>query len=80
MGLWRSAIVSLLLNKRVDEIDLPFEVKKIYRKTWETILPPKIFLLLFIFLLIMFMLQGETTPNTYMLLKINVFQFLRWKN
>lgn len=48
MGLWRSAIVSPLLNTSVDGIDLPFEVKKIYRKSWETILPSKIFLSLFL--------------------------------
>lgn len=57
----------------------PSEAKKSYRKCWEAVLPPKIFLLL-LFLIIMFMLQGKATPNTYMLLKINVFQLLRWKN
>lgn len=71
-----------LQNKCMAELNqpsIPSEGMKNYRKSLGAAPPSKICLLL-LFLLIMFMLQGKTTPNTYMLLKINAFQLLRWKN
>lgn len=58
----------------------PSEVMKNYRKSWRAVPPSKNLFIVIIFLLIMFTLQGKKTPNTYMLLKRNAFQLLRWKN